>query len=70
MCESERRPDRGKSAVKMKYGPLAVALYTFLSPPRIILQVTLKRPHQTKLHHPNQINLHPDFHTSDLVKTD
>ena len=32
--------------------------------------VTLKSLHQTKLHHPHQINLHPDLHTSDLVKTD
>ena len=32
--------------------------------------VTLKRLHQTKLQHPHLINLHPDLHTTDLVKTD
>ena len=34
------------------------------------LAVTLKRLHQTKLQHPHLINLHPDLHTTDLVKTD
>ena len=35
-----------------------------------VLLVTLKRLHQTKLQHPHLINLHPDLHTTDLVKTD
>ena len=32
--------------------------------------VTLKSLQRTKLQHPHRINLHPDLHTSDLVKTD
>ena len=40
---------------------------TFLTEIRV---VTLKRLQQTKLQHPHLINLHPDLHTTDLVKTD
>ena len=36
----------------------------------LIQTVTLKSLQRTKLQHPHQINLHPDLHTSDLVKTD
>ena len=36
----------------------------------VVMWVTLKSLQRTKLQHPHQINLHPDLHTSDLVKTD
>ena len=43
---------------------------TFCEEHIIDLTVTLKSLQRTKLQHPHQINLHPDLHTSDLVKTD
>ena len=42
--------------------------FTFAEPPHAM--VTLKSLQRTKIQHPHQINLHPDLHTSDLVKTD